>query len=82
MTRGSLHKLSDKLPETDLQSAVRVPEALRAKADPTSQALDHATVDDEAETAEEAAAVTAAWQERRRGEGLTTAEVRGKLGLA
>jgi len=82
MTRDSLHKLIDELPETDLPTAARVLEALRATADPTSQALDHAPEDDEAETAEEAAAVTAAWQERRLGEGLTTAEVRRKLGLA
>jgi hypothetical protein len=81
MTRESLHRLIDELPEVDLPTAARVLEALHATADPVSQALDHAPEDDEPETAEEAAAVASAWQERRRGESLTTEEVRRKLGL-
>jgi len=82
MTRDSLHKLIDELPETDLPTAARVLEALHATADPASRALDNAPEDDEPETAEEAAAVAAAWEEHRRGEHLTTQEVRQKLGLS
>jgi hypothetical protein len=81
MTRDSLHKLIDELPETDLPTAARVLEALHATSDPTRWALDHAADDDEPETAEEAAAVAAAWGEYRQGEQLSTQEVRRKLGL-
>jgi hypothetical protein len=81
MTRESLHRLVDELPEEDLPTASRVLEALHATADPLRHALDHAPEDDEPETAEEATAVASAWQERRRGESLTTEEVRRKLGL-
>jgi hypothetical protein len=81
MTRDSLHKLIDELPEADLPTAGRVLEALHATADPVRRALDHAPEDDETEAAEEAAAVASAWEERRRGEHLTTQEVRRRLGL-
>jgi hypothetical protein len=81
MTRESLHRLIDELPEADVPTAARVLEALHATADPVRHALDHALEDDEPETPEEATAVAAAWQERQRGESLTTAEVRRKLGL-
>lgn len=82
MTRESLHRLIDELPEVDLPTAARVLGALYATADPVVQALDHAPEDDEPETVEEAAAAATAWQERRRGESLTTEEVRHKLGLS
>jgi len=81
MTREGLHKLIDELPESDLPTAGRVLEALHATADPARRVLDSAPEDDEAETAEEAAAVASAWEERRRGERLTTQEVRRKPGL-
>ncbi|HVT19618.1 MAG TPA: hypothetical protein VHQ90_25975 [Thermoanaerobaculia bacterium] len=80
--RENLHRLIDELPEADLATAVRVLEALRATADPVRQALDRAPLDDEPETAEEASAVAAAWEEHRRGEHLTTDEMRRKLGLS
>jgi hypothetical protein len=82
MTRESLHRLIDELPEVDLPTAARVLGALNATADPVVQALDQAPEDDEPETAEEASAVASAWAERRRGESLTTEEVRRKLGLS
>lgn len=81
MTRESLHRLVDALPEEDIPTASRVLEALRATADPVRQALDSAPEDDEAETPEEAAAVASAWKERRQGKTLTTEEVRRQLGL-
>jgi hypothetical protein len=81
--RENLHKLIDELPEADLPTAVRVLEALNATANahPLIRALDAAPEDDEPETAEEAEAVAAAWQERRRGKHLSTQEVRRKLSL-
>jgi len=79
--RENLHKLIDELPDTDLPTAERVLEALRATADPVRQALDSAPEDDEPEADEEAAAVATAWEEHRRGEHLTTEELRRKLGL-
>ena len=80
--RDNLHKLIDELPEADLPTAERVLEALRATADPVGQALDSALEDDEPETDEEAAAIATAWEEHRKGEHLTTEELRRKLGLS
>jgi hypothetical protein len=80
--RDNLHKLIDELPEADLPTAERVLEALRATADPARQALDSAPDDDEPESDEETAAVATAWEEHRKGEHLTTEELRRKLGLS
>jgi hypothetical protein len=82
--RENLHKLIDELPDADLPTAARVLEALNATANahPLILALDAAPEDDEAETPEEAKAVAAAWEERRKGKYLTTQEVRRKLGLS
>ncbi|HZF12208.1 MAG TPA: hypothetical protein VFE33_25760, partial [Thermoanaerobaculia bacterium] len=82
MTRETLHQLIDELPDADLPTAARVLEALHATGDLVRQALDHAPEDDEAETAEETTAVASAWQERQRGETLSTEEVRRRLGLS
>lgn len=80
--RDNLHKLIDELPESDLPTVERVLEVLRATADPVREALDSAPEDDEPEADEEGGAVATAWDEHRKGEHLTTEELRPKLGLS
>jgi hypothetical protein len=81
MSRETLHRLVDELPEADVPTAERVLIGLRATADPVRRALDSASLDDEPESDEERAAVAEAWAEHRRGEGLSTEELRKELGL-
>jgi hypothetical protein len=81
MSRETLHRLVEELPESEVPTAERVLLALRAMVDPVTEALDKAPIDDEAVTEEEQSAVAEAWDEHRRGEGLTTAELKRDLGL-
>jgi hypothetical protein len=81
MTRETLHRLVDQLPDEEVDTAARVLAALGAAADPLLRSLLHAPDDDEPETPEERSAVAEAWAEHRRGEGSTTEELRRELGL-
>jgi hypothetical protein len=79
ITRDDLHKLIDRLPESELESARRVLEYLDERAsDPLLRALAEAPEDDEEETPEEAAAVEEARQEVARGEGIPWEQIRNR----
>jgi hypothetical protein len=82
MTRESLHRLVDDLPEEDLPTAGRVLEALRATGDPVRFALDNAPFDDEPDDDDLDGGLSQARQEAETEPGITTAELRRKLGLA
>lgn len=75
--RERLHQLIDSVPEPDLPRTERV---LLALVEPQFS-LEDCPEDDEPETEEERLAVQEAWEEHRRGEGLTTAELRRKLAV-
>ncbi len=81
MTRDTLHRLVDELPDEEVGTAARVLAALGATANPLLRSLLHAPEDDEPQTPAERAAVAEAWAEHRRGEGSTTEELRRELGL-
>ena len=79
MSRSSLHRLVDDLPESEITRAERVLEVLSEVAGSPSFTLENAPDDDEPETPEEAAAVAEARQEIREGTGLTTEELQRSL---
>jgi hypothetical protein len=79
--RGTLHRLIDELPESELATAETYLHYLRATADPVLRALLEAPLDDEPETDEERHAVQEAREDLGRGEVRTLEEVRGELGL-
>jgi hypothetical protein len=78
-TRDTLHRLIDEPPESELTTAERFLNYLRATADPVLRALLEAPPDDEPETEEERRAVQEAREELVRGEVRTLEEVRREL---
>jgi hypothetical protein len=76
MTRESLHRLIDDLPDEDIPTAGRVLEALRATADPVRRSLDQAPFDDEPDDDDLDGGLTAARKEAETEPGITTAELR------
>jgi hypothetical protein len=80
-TRDTLHRLIDEPPESELTTAERFLNYLRATADPVLKALLDAPIDGEPETEEERRAVQAAREELARGEVRTLEEVRRELGV-
>jgi hypothetical protein len=72
--RDTLHRLIDELPESELTTAERFLNYLRATTDPVLRVLLEAPIDDESETEEERQAVQEAREELARG------EVRWELG--
>ena len=56
MTKEELHRLVDTLPESELDTAARVLEALTVVADPVARSLANAPAHEEPETPAEAAA--------------------------
>jgi len=76
-TKETLHRLIDELPDHE---AERLLQALQP-GDPVARSLALAPIDDEPETAEEAAAVAEAREAVERGATLTTTELRRRLGL-
>jgi hypothetical protein len=80
-TRDTLHRLIDELSESELTTAERFLNYLRATADPVLKALLDAPIDGEPETEEERRAVQAAREELARGEVRTLEEVRRELGV-
>lgn len=83
-SRDALHRLVEELPDSEVQRAERVLEALKDAAEDVGPlySLDTAPPDDEPETAAERAATSEAWAEHERGEGLSTEQLRRDLGLA
>lgn len=67
MTRETLHRLVEDLPETHLGAAESALASLREAEDPVVWTLEHAPFDDEPETPAERAAVEAARRELREG---------------
>ena len=79
--KDELHRLIDKLPETEVQAARRFLEFLCGMSeDPLAQVLRRAPVDDEPETPEERAAVEKALRQVERGETIPHEEVLRRLG--
>jgi hypothetical protein len=72
--RDTVHRLIDELPESELTTAERFLNYLRATTDPVLRVLLEAPIDDESETEEERQAVQEAREELARG------EVRWELG--
>jgi len=62
LSRDSLHRLIDDLPESEITRAERLLEVRKETAEPL-YTLENAPEDEESETAEEAAAVMEAWKE-------------------
>lgn len=79
--KQELHALVDALPESEVETARRVLNGLRAIADPLAWALENAPLDDEPVTAEEEAAVAEALADVAAGRVYSMQEVRRELGL-
>ena len=81
-TKETLHRLVDKLPESEVPAAERYLEYLSvARSDPCLQALMNAPIDDESETEDERAAVAEARAALRRGDVVSDEQLRRDLGL-
>jgi hypothetical protein len=78
--REELHRLVDRLPEGELDAALRLLEAWHNQEDPVLKALLEAVEDDEPSTPEEDREAQEAWEEYQRGIGKPWEEV--KKGLA
>ena len=79
-TKDALHRLIDAPPESQLDTAWRLLEPLRAEDDLVLRTFLEAPEDDEPETPEEAAAVQEAREALARGEVFTLDEVQRDLG--
>jgi hypothetical protein len=79
--RATLHRLVDSLPEEDLTTAGRLLIGLTVTADAVDRALLLARVDDEPDTDDQDGGLSEARRELARGEGISTEELRRKLGL-
>lgn len=82
ISRDSLHRLVDNLPESEIPRAERVLQALKETAETPLYSLDDAPEDDESETSQEASAVAEAWRDHAEGKGFTTEELRRELKLS
>jgi hypothetical protein len=81
-TKEDLHRLVDKLPESEVPAAERYLEYLSvARQDPFLRALLNAPLDDEPETEDERAAMAEARAALERGEVITDEDLRRDLGL-
>lgn len=78
-TKERLHQLVDQLPESEVATAARLLEALRATADPVARLLDSAPIDDEPLTDEDLAAIREGREAHRRGEGRPWSDVRREI---
>lgn len=82
VTKETLHRLIDALPESEFNTAARVLEALSVLGtDEPLYTLETAPLDDEPETEEERGAVAEARAELARGEGLPAAAVYREFGV-
>jgi hypothetical protein len=79
--RDNLHRLVDTLPESELERAERVLEALRQVAEPFSRPLEDAALDDEPETPEEREAVEEARSDVAAGRVISHEEAKRRWGL-
>ncbi len=78
-TKETLHKLIDRLPESEWEAVYRVLEERMAKHDPVLRAFLNAPEDDEPESEEERAAVEEAYEELRAGGELSHEDVKKRL---
>jgi len=79
--RDNLHRLVDTLPESELEHAACVLEALRQAATPPNRSLEDAPLDDEPETPEERAAVEEARSDVAAGRVISHEEAKRRWGL-
>lgn len=78
-TKERLHKLVDELSEQEAEAALVIVE--RRRDDPMLHALASAPIDDEPSSAEEDASAAEALAAYRRGEAVSSDEMRRELGL-
>ena len=79
MTKKTLHRLIDELPQRELAAAARYLAYLRDLGDPLLRELWATPFDDEPTTREEDEGVADAWQEYLRGEARLWEDVRNEL---
>jgi hypothetical protein len=79
--KDRLHHLVDTLPESEVPTAERILEALRATADPVAWALDNAPLDDEPDDDDFDGGLTEAREDVAAGRVFTMEEVKRDLGL-
>jgi len=79
--RDNLHRLVDSLPESELERAERVLEALRQVAEPPYRPLEAAPLDNEPEAPEERAAVEEARRDLAAGRAIPHEEAKRRWGL-
>ena len=80
-TREILHKLVDRLPESEWEAVRRVLEERLSKHDPVLRAFLNAPEDDEPESEEERAAVEEAYEDLKAGRVFPWDEVKRELDL-
>ena len=78
-TKDALHRIIDELSESELETAWRLLEPLRAGDDPVLRAVLNAPEDEEPLTADEIAAIEEAKERVRRGEYITWDELKKEL---
>lgn len=78
-TKDRLHKLVDELSDQEAEAALVIVE--RRRDDPMLHALASAPIDDEPSSAEEDAGAAEALDSYRRGEAISSEEIRQELGL-
>lgn len=78
-TKDRLHKLVDELSDQEAEAALVIVE--RRRDDPMLHALASAPIDDEPSSAEEDAGAAKALDSYRRGEAISSEEMRQELGL-
>lgn len=78
-TKDRLHKLVDELSDQEAEAALVIVE--RRRDDPMLHALASAPIDDEPSSAEEDAGAAEALDSYRRGEAISSEEMRQELGL-
>ena len=83
MKRDQLHRLIEKLPEGELQTAQRFLSFLceQPDVDPVAYTITHAPADDEPLTIEDIAALEEAHQEVRTGKLISHEDLKRELGL-
>ena len=82
ITKDRLHRLVDTLPESEVDTAARVLEALAVAADPVARSLTSAPADDELVTSAEAEAAAEARADVAAGRVSSLEDTQRELGLS
>ena len=79
-TRERLHELVERLPEEDVEAALRLLAGVGQEGDPVLRALANAPIDDEPESAEERAAVEEGLRDLHEGNLVSSDVIRDEIG--